>query len=157
MSIPWRHIQSLMTVVGLAWLLTFLLFSCKKDDDDEIGLAPEIEFLSIEPAVVKEYQDSITVTIKYTDGDGDLGENQAEVRNLFMTDNRNQITYEFRVSELAPAGSSITIQGNLSVGLKNTAITDGSDAQSVNYSIYMVDRAGNRSNTVTTSSVMVEK
>lgn len=133
-----------------------LIISCKKDDST-ISNVPAIEFVSVSPGSVIEYQDKLTFTISYTDGDGDLGENDASVKNLFLTDSRNGVTYKYRISQLAPDGTTIAIKGKLSVELNNTGITDGSNSQTFTYSIYVVDRAGNQSNTITTTPVIVSK
>jgi hypothetical protein len=65
----------------------FLLFSCKKEQ--VISDTPIIEFKSILPATVQEYSDDIIIIISYSDGDGDLGENNPDIHNLFLEDNRN--------------------------------------------------------------------
>jgi hypothetical protein len=67
------------------------------------------------------------------------------------------VIYEYRISQLAPDGSNIAIRGNLVVSVKNTAITNGSTSESLSYSLYVKDRAGNQSNTITTSAVSVVK
>lgn len=139
----------------LYMLFGTLLFSCKKDETVEISTTPAIEFVSISPGTAVEYQDKITIVISYKDGDGNLGENTPDLKNLFVTDTRNNVTYGFRISQLAPSGSAIAIQGTLSVELKNTAITNGSTSESVSYMVYVKDRAGNASNTVTTSAITV--
>lgn len=133
-----------------------LLFSCKKDKQ-EISAIPEISLVSVSPLKIKEYSDNISFTIAYKDGDGDIGENVDGVKNLFITDSRNSITYQFRVKQLAPDGSSVAIKGNLIVELSNAAILDNSTEQTVEYSIYLKDRAGNSSNTVRTSGLSIIK
>lgn len=132
------------------------LYSCKKDEP-VYSTTPEIGVVSISPSTVKEFQDQVTIVISYQDGDGDLGENNPDVSNLFLTDNRIGVTYEYRIPQLSPDNSDLIIKGNLNVVLKNTGITNGASSQTVNYSLYVVDRAGNKSNTVTTSDVMVVK
>ena len=121
----------------------------------EISTTPAIEFVSISPGTAVEYQDKITIVVSYKDGDGDLGENAPDVKNLFLTDSRNNVTYQYRVSQLAPAGQAVAIQGSLVVELKNTAIVNGSTSEAVSYSVYVKDRAGNVSNTVSTSAITV--
>lgn len=142
----------LKTILPL--LIVLAIASCKKDDI-VISDTPEIEFVSVTPSTVVEYQDSLVFTIWYRDGDGDLGENGNAVDNLFLTDSRNNVTYKFRIPQLAPDDANITIEGNLNVTLQNTAVLNGSSSESFNYSIYVVDRAGNQSNTVTSSTVTV--
>ena len=144
-------------IIFIGSILALCVIGCKKEDPIEISTIPQLEFLSINPSTAKEYQDKITITISYKDGDGDLGENTTDVKNLFLTDNRNGVTYEYRVPQLAPSEEKIRIQGNLPVVLKNTAIIGGGDSESVTFSIYMVDRAGNKSNTVNSSSITVTK
>lgn len=132
-----------------------LISSCKKDDSIEISTTPAIEFVSITPSTAIEYQDKITITISYKDGDGDLGENSPDVKNLFLTDTRNNVTYQYRISQLAPSGQATAIQGTLTIELKNTAITNGSTSQSVSFNAYLKDRTGNLSNTISTSAITV--
>jgi hypothetical protein len=137
----------------LVFLVSVALVACKKAD--EIGPIPEIEFVSVTPGNIQEYADSLVFTIKYRDGDGDLGENTSDAENFFLADSRNNVIYKFRIPQLAPDNSSIIIEGNLNVTLANTAIIDGSASQTFTYSIYVKDRAGNQSNTVVTSPVTV--
>lgn len=137
-------------------MLLLILNSCKKDKITYSEI-PEIEFLSVSPQVVTEFEDDLTFTIKYLDGDGDLGENNPDVVNLFLSDQRINITHEFRINQLSPSGSSIPIAGQLNVVLKGLGITDGSIQQAATFSIYVVDRAGNVSNTVVSNPVTIKK
>ena len=136
----------------------FCFSSCKKDEPVPVppvySEVPEISFVSVSPTTVSAYGEPLTFTISYQDGDGDLGENSSNARNLYLTDNRFGITYPFRISQLAPSSSSIIIEGELRIILDNAGIT-GTVPQSATFSIYVVDRAGHTSNTVTTSAITV--
>jgi len=150
----------LLRLLAMKKLLILFIFlgvisSCKKDDSIEISTTPAIEFVSITPSTAVEYQDKITVTISYKDGDGDLGENTPDVKNLFLTDTRNNVMYQYRISQLAPTGTATAIQGTLTIELKNTAITNGATSQAVSFSVFLKDRTGNISNTVSTSAITV--
>lgn len=138
------------SIIGAAG---YFLSSC--NTGEEISEVPEISFESVAPNVVTEYQDSLVFTISYRDGDGDLGENNTDNDNVFVQDSRNQVTYGFRVQQLAPDNANIAIQGNMNVTLPNTAIVNGGASESVSYTIWVVDRAGNESNKVTSSAVTV--
>lgn len=141
---------------GALYMILCTFISCKKDKI-ESTITPQIEFVSITPSSAVEYVNSITITFSYDDLDGDLGENDPNVTNLFITDSRNNVTYNYRISQLAPDGATIHIKGNLNAVIKNTAITDNSSSQSVTYSLYLKDRAGNVSNTITTSAITITK
>ena len=132
-----------------------LLFSCEKEQ--VIIDTPIIEFKSISPATVQEYSDNIIITISYSDEDGDLGENNPDIHNLFLEDNRNGIVYQFRIPHLAPDNNSIAIEGDFNITINGSGITDESSSQQVNYSIYVKDRVGNKSNTITTSNITIHQ
>ena len=136
-------------------LIVLLLFACKKDD--ALSVVPTIEFQSISPSIAQEYIDDIIITISYADEDGDLGENFPDIDNLFVEDNRNGIVYHYRIPQLAPNGNEISIEGNFNIKINGTGITDESSSQQVSYAIYAQDRAGNKSNTITTSNITIQQ
>ena len=129
----------------------FLFSSCSKDAP-VYSEVPEITFVSVSSTNVNS-NDPLTFVISYQDGDGDLGENSPGARNLFLIDNRIGTPYEYRISELSPS-TSIIIKGTLSVKLDHVNLL-GAGPENVTYSLYVVDRAGHRSNTVTSPSVTV--
>ena len=136
----------------------FFSLSCKKDTTETFSDTPSITLDGVSPQQVKAYQDSLVFTVSYTDGNGDLGENDPDVSNLFLTDNRINVTHAFRIPQLAPDGADIPIEGTLSVVLKGIILTDTTQAQeTVNFSVYVKDRAGNSSNTVSSGNVTVVK
>ena len=138
--------------------LVILFAGCKKIDEVPYTNAPSIAFVSATPTSAKEYKDIITFVVSYKDHDGDLGENDPNVTNVFVTDKRNGVKYEFRVKQLAPdKTTSIAIAGNLDIELPATDITDGSSSQSATFEIYLKDRAGNVSNTITSTAVQIVK
>jgi hypothetical protein len=141
---------------GLTYILIgLLLFACKKDET--LSVVPAIEFQSISPSIAQEYIDNIIITISYTDEDGDLGENSPDINNLFVEDSRNGIVYHYRIPQLAPNGNEIAIEGNFNITINGSGITDSSNSQQVNYAIYVQDRAGNTSNTITTSNITIQQ
>lgn len=137
--------------------LLFIGFISCSDDDSEVSNTPEIEFLSITPSSTTEFQEEVTLVIKYKDGNGDLGENNADVKNLYITDQRNDVVYSFRIPQLSPTGSSVAIEGNLDIDLNSLSVVGAGSSESVVFSIYVLDRAGNQSNTITSSAITVSK
>ena len=136
-------------------LIVLLLFACKKDD--ALSVVPALEFQSISPSIAQEYIDDIIITISYADEDGDLGENSPDIDNLFVEDSRNGIVYHYRIPQLAPNGNEIAIEGNFNITINGSGITNDTTSQQVNYDIYVKDRAGNKSNTITTSSITIQQ
>jgi hypothetical protein len=144
------------TIYVIAILIISGNCGCKKHDE-QMSVIPEIEFVSVTPTTLKEFSAPLSFTIKYRDGDGNLGENNADVKNLFLTDNRINVTYTYRIQQLAPDNTTIPIQGTLNIDLASVNIINSASSQTVTYSIYVVDRAGNKSNVVTSDVITVTK
>lgn len=132
-----------------------LLVGCAKDEP--ISPVPVISFVSATPQTVTAFEDPLTITISYRDGDGDLGENDTDANNLFMEDSRNGVVYGFRIRQLAPDDADIAIEGNLNVAVPNVPIIGSGDSETFTYTIHVVDRAGNESNRVTSSVITVNR
>jgi hypothetical protein len=136
-------------------IITSLFSACKKDEV-KYSDVPAITFESISPGIVKQFSDSLIVTIGYEDGNGDLGENGSDVKNAFVTDSRNDLTYGFRVKQLAPTDASIIIKGKLLIVIPQVALNNLTGiSETATFSIYLEDRAGNKSNVVNTSSITI--
>ena len=141
-------------LILIALVIVTLIPSCKKDQG--ISNVPVITFDSISPNPAIKYQDTVLIVISYKDGDGDLGIDSADIKNLFVTDSRNNVVSQFRIPQLAPTGSSIAIQGNLNVILPpQLFINDNDTTETATYSIYVVDRAGHKSNTVISTPLKI--
>lgn len=134
------------------------VWGCKKKDTDlPHSSVPSIEILSLTPGTIQENSDSLRFEIRYTDGDGDLGENHPDARNLFIVDNRIGLAEAFRIPQLAPTGSNIAIEGTLNVTYPATGITNGGNSQGITFTVYVVDRAGHESERVVSQEVTVVK
>jgi len=145
----WKNMILLLTLM-MAWV------GCSKDDAAEISPIPAIQFVSISPDLIVEFTEPVIIRISYIDGDGDLGENEPEVKNLFVMDNRNQVTFQFRIPELAPEGANIAITGELPIELNSVAVLEeNTDQEPVIYTVWVVDRAGNQSNQIDTDPITV--
>lgn len=128
-----------------------LCFSCANTSSN----APQISLEEIGPGTITEFQDSIYMRISFFDQDGDLGENYTDEPNLFVVDNRLELVHEFRISNIVPNGAEVQIQGELEWTINSVYLTGNNASETVDYDIYLVDRAGNRSNVITTPSVEV--
>ena len=136
-------------------ILFFAVMSCSKEEEE--NFEPVLTYESMTPVIVNELVEEIIIKFKYSDGDENLGENDTPEKNLFVTDSRNQVVNSFRVRQLAPDNSNIAIEGNLTVTISPLVITDGSDSETGMFSIYMTDRAGNKSNVITSEVFTVNK
>jgi hypothetical protein len=137
-------------------LITLLVFgACKSGGEEIISPIPEIELLSVSPQEVVAFRDSLVFQLRYTDGDGDLG--SATEKNLFIVDERIDLTHAFRLQQIVPNNERVPITGTARVTLPNTLITDGSSEQIVTFNLYLRDQAGNESNRVMSPPIRVRE
>lgn len=138
------------------YFVVLTLISCKKEVVD-IPPQPYIEFVDIFPKEVKQNTDEILITIKYRDGDGDLGDNNPDVKNVYVKDLRNDLFYTFRLKQLAPDDAGIAITGKININMGSTIMVSNADQEYANFGLFVIDRAGNSSNIVVTDSIIVKK
>lgn len=150
--------------ISAIFLIAFaFLTSC--DIDPVFPLTPEIEFVSITPDEALQFQDEITLTIHFQDGDGNLGyEGDDPVNNLFVTDTRVDIpdsvrTLGYSIPTLTPNTRKPSIQGEIEVKIlappSAKFYNPNSTETQVVFEIYLVDRAGNISNTILADPVTI--
>ncbi|MHB1277931.1 MAG: hypothetical protein ACYC1Q_06000 [Bacteroidia bacterium] len=134
-------------------LLVFVV-SCQPDDAP-MSNVPVIDLEQAGPALIKENVDSIYFVITYTDGDGDLGSGDPNVKNLFVEDTRIGLIYKYRIRDLVPGGASVGIQGELHFSIPNTVITGSGTQEQVTYSLWVIDAAGHESNRLSVGPFLV--
>lgn len=130
-------------------LLMVFLPGC--DTSPVFPLEPKVEFLDIQPRMVRHFQDSIVVKIKFQDGDGNLGAENAGEINLKLIDDRyqrgiltlEQATNSYSVPNLTPDARNPAIQGEITVTIPLTVNTGANMEEQVRYQIQLWDREGN--------------
>lgn len=135
--------------------------SCSKEEDDSLGASPisempEISIEKITPNPVNQFE-SLVFEIAYTDGDGDIGDEDADVHSLEITDRRDGILHTFHIPPQAP-DVEIVIKGVFVVELENLILLDQSnDSEEAEFSVRLRDRAGNWSDIVISDPVTINK
>lgn len=132
---------------------------------------PEIEFISFSNRQMDQAplnSDTTILSIKFTDGDGDIGFNMdTPGENIFIVDNRTNEFYDrFRAPAIPPQGANNGVSGEINMVLLNTCCVfppqDSipnceSPAQyptnELTFTVYIQDRAGNKSNEIVTPPI----
>lgn len=140
----------------LFYLPMILVFGCTKVADEPFyNLTPRIELVEVTNETVVQFIDSIALTITYEDGDGDLGNVDPDINTIFVKDSRLDKADEYYLGPLAPAGESISINGSLNINLSPTFLLGNGTVETMVLSIYVIDRAGNQSNTIETEEITI--
>lgn len=132
---------------------------------------PSLEFKSVSKTAIKQglvNVDSFTLVLFFTDGDGDFGyDAKSNELNIFMKDNRTgQVFRDFKAPLVPTQGANNGISGTISILISSTccvfpevtgippcSVDSSFLSNDLSLDIYIKDRAGNQSNTVTTSVI----
>jgi len=151
----------LQTLIALA---VILIIACQNPPD--YPLQPVIEYKSIAKNTLLQgtfMQDSTLLVLSFTDGDGDLG-NEDSV-SIFLIDNRDNFELPgFKIPYIGEQGVGKGISGEISIVLPTTCCTypngvppcqpsDIYPRDTLTYDLYIIDRAGNESNRITTEPI----
>jgi len=131
--------------------------SCTKYEEVKESEKPSITYTTITPMNIAEFKDSVQITIKYKDGNGDLGDENPDELNIYVKDNRLDKPDYYHLHALAPPGKNIAIDGTLNIKLKNTFLIGSGNSETTSYEVKIKDRAGNWSNSITTEMVTISK
>ncbi len=142
------------------------IYSCINSPD--YSDTPAIEFVSLSNLQMSQRplnSDTTVVSLSFQDGDGDIGTPMGMGGvNIFVIDNRTGEFYDrFRIPAIPEQGANNGVSGTINMVLLNTCCifppqdsipACESPAQypdnDLTFTIYMVDRAGNKSNEVQT-------
>jgi len=149
----------------LGVMLSMLAFSCKEElefpDEPAIKLVSEVT--TVEQNQLGTDVHRTILTFSFTDGDGDIGLSEVQTEapfdfNLFVNRiaikdgvEQNPEFLKFRIPELTPGPGNTAIQGELDVQLDLISLLFTED--SLRYELYLLDRALNSSNIITTPTI----
>ena len=145
----------------LSLVLLFLL-SCRRENV-VFAVEPQIEFESLQPAVVQEFG-TLVLTLRYRDGDGDLGGQPNNQPDLFLIDLRDSTLFQagydgiirYNMPKFYEGPTAQSIQGTIEVSIPGIIRLDSNAPQEVvQFRVYIVDRAGHLSNEVITTPATI--
>ncbi len=143
-----------MKYLFLIILSSFALYSCKKKEKT-LDPVPVIELVNVTPTNIAQFKDSILVTIKYKDNNGDIGDQSPDEYSLGVKDSRLSAADWYHVQPLAPLGHELKFNGTIQVKI-NTMFLLGNGKQELStLSIKLKDRAGHWSNEINTPSITI--
>jgi hypothetical protein len=135
---------------------------------------PQIQFQSLSKNTMRQGQlgteDSLFLTLSFTDGDGDLGvpetnKDSAKIINIFLTDKRdNKPAERFRLPYIPEQGAGNGISGDIRLLLFTTCCnvlppceaSTNKPIDTLVYEIYIKDRAGHESNRILTAPIYLQ-
>jgi hypothetical protein len=148
-------------------IIVFSFYTCIKPPTyDDV---PEVEFLSFSKDTVVQFTDFVTFEIGFKDGDGDLGREDS-ILNMFIIDNRRSDTLTYQIPVIPKEGVGGSISGSIEVDISQICCVSNQMGipviscfleqpnvfDPITYSIYIVDNAGNISNTIQSDTLYVQ-
>ncbi|MFZ1749661.1 MAG: hypothetical protein WAU01_05700 [Saprospiraceae bacterium] len=154
------------------YLFIFLLFSIASCvQPPEYSNTPTLEFRGFSKDVMRQGsigQDSVTLVLYFTDGDGDFGSKGDDpTTNVFLLDKRtNQTFREYKAPFIPEEGAGNGISGTMSIKVLTTCCVYSQASgippcerslefptNDLIFDIFITDRSGNKSNVVTTTPI----
>ncbi|MBL0342417.1 MAG: hypothetical protein IPP71_16830 [Bacteroidetes bacterium] len=154
--------KALIFPIGLFVMLIVVLTGCK--DEETYPITPEISFKSLVKFQNVANSDSLELVFNFTDGDGDIGtaEGDSVNRDVFVKifEMKNGVFVEFtdlaapleyNIPYLEPRGNNNSLKGEIKINVEYNVIQPN---DTIRYELYIKDRARNRSNSITTSTII---
>lgn len=139
----------------------FSLVSCS--DEETFPDTPVISFKSLEKFQSVSGLDSLVLTFSFTDGDGDIGSAASDTfgRDVYarLFERNNGVfeeaplgaPLEYRVPYLEPRGNNSSLKGDIRISIDYNILRPN---DTIYYKVLLEDRAGNRSNEITTATIV---
>ena len=154
-----------MKRIFLLFVITGIInWSCLKAP--EYPIEPVINLITVSNEFMKQGDfntDSTIIVFGFTDGDGDLGDNDSV--NIFLTDERiGQSAGTFKIPFLSQNAGAKAISGEIAIKVYTTCclfpngqppctVSTQYPVDSLVYSIYIEDRAKHKSNVIKTTPI----
>ncbi len=148
-----RNITLLLSVL----FISLFLNGCKEIVNTTGNPVPRIALVKIAPTEVKQFVDSLKITFTYEDGDGDLGNDNADINSLEVQDERLAKPDYYYVPPMAPVGEKIRIKGQMTMNLRNVFLLGTGNIETTSFTVRIQDRAGNWSNPIKTPEVTITR
>ncbi len=157
--------QSIMLRYGLFIGVFFTISSCFKPDN--FPVEPQITNVTINKSSIQNLIEGFTITVEFTDGDGDLGVTETiPEANAFFIDSRTAYVDSMLMPYISPQGTVNSIFGQIDFefssecciaisGISCTPDAEYFPTDTVTYDIIIKDRAGNVSNTATSPPLII--
>lgn len=138
--------------------LPLLFLSCEKNSTDPVfSRTPTIKITEISQDTLVQFVDQLILKIEYEDGDGDLGNANPDVNSIFVKDSRLENADEYYLPPLAPDSAMVSITGVFNLELSTTFLFGNGTEESAVFEVFVMDRAGNMSETVETTPILIIK
>lgn len=144
------NVNVILLLVGL-----MVLMACKKDKVSVYDKVPEIRLEEVNATSIKQFQDSILITIEYKDGDGNVGFEHPDSLALKVLDSRLTAPDWYFVPPLSPVGEEIPVSGILTFRLNGTFLLGNGGAEKTTFHITLRDRDNNWSNEIATPEITI--
>jgi hypothetical protein len=156
-----------MKIKNVLYLLTLLVAFATCISPPDYPIEPQITFSNMTKNIMRQgygSEDSVYITLSFTDGDGDLGSKDS--LNVFITDKRSNkpIEQTYRIPFVPEAGAKNGISGEIRflmyttccLSLEPCRLPPPRATDTLVYEIYIKDRAGHKSNTVLTNPIQLQ-
>jgi hypothetical protein len=133
----------------------FLVCSCSKPP--QFSNVPEITFKQFSKPLVMQGSNPFTFTLTFKDGDGDLGRSENDtIFDIFFTDSRTNFLFKEKMPLINSSTRKTPVTGEIVVTVPAIFCTGVNMFDTLNYTVFIKDRANNTSNVLTTPDLYLK-
>ena len=143
------------TVLFGALIVLLAFTTCKKEE--EASTAPTLEVVSINKTSLIEFKDSLIITLKYEDVNGDIGQTNPDENGLSVKDARIAEADFYHIPPITPDLEKLKTAGTFQVFVPSLFLLGNGGFEKTSFSFKVKDRDNNWSNTASTQEISIVK
>lgn len=140
------------------WILILIVAGCISPP--QYSDVPEISAPQVDKTIAIPGQDSLEVSFEFRDGNGDLGSKSRDtVINAFLIDTRTGFKYSYQLPYISEQAEDQSVTGTIWITVEPFTFScrpNRPNFDTLAYEIYIIDRAGNESNRITTPNIVLD-
>jgi hypothetical protein len=144
---------SVFVFLVFSFLMVYFVSGCKKA---EVAHVPVISFVDISPSRLVQYKEPVYIRFSYKDLHGDVGQDDPDTYSLEIRDSRLSAADSYHIPPLSPPSSTLNISGELKIKINKVFLIGNARQETTSFRIRIKDKAGNWSNEITTTSLVID-
>lgn len=133
-----------------------VLVSCKKDGEKEgFSDTPSLEMVSLSEDRLVQFKDSLVITVRYKDLNGDLGRTDPDDNALYIKDQRLPHPDYFHIPPLTPDDLRFKTTGTFRIVIPSLFLLGNGGEERTRLHIKVLDQGGHWSNELVTPEIAI--
>jgi hypothetical protein len=146
-----------MKQLSIILLVALSAWSCSKKQAEKDGYTdvPNLELVSISSNYMVQFKDSLIITVRYKDLNGDLGRQNPDDNALYIKDLRLPNADYYHVPPLTPDNLQFKTTGTFRIVVPSLFLLGNGGEEKTKLFVKVMDAAGHWSNEIATPEILI--